>query len=159
MISPLLPPAFSPPCLQPVPSTAACTSKSPADRSQITHGQNFIRTVLLGAKLLAHSFLLTTSYVVLLIIKAQFLGTSSYPSCFTTLSMSQTIGTFLFVCPFPPIILPGAVSLVSLFFKGYYRRTDVTNKGYLPNSSKFSLHLGSTCNVKISSPFFGKCYV
>lgn len=60
------------------------------------------------------------------------------------------------VCPSPPVVPPSAVSLGSLPFKGYYRGTDVINKGYLPNSSKFSLHLGSTCNVKISSPFFEK---
>lgn len=83
---------LSPPLyLQPVPSTVACTSKFPDNRILgLIHGQNFIRPILLGAKLLAHSFLLTTSYVVLLIIKAQFLGIvqsehNSYPSCFTTL--------------------------------------------------------------------------
>lgn len=45
----------------------------PNPQSPWPHGQNFIRIILLGAKLLAHSFLLTTSFVILPIIKAQFL--------------------------------------------------------------------------------------
>lgn len=90
-VSPLLPPAFSPTV------STACTKYSclyfriPRQQSPQPHSwQNFIRTILLDAKLLAHSFLLTTSYVVLLIIKAKYLGIlqsghNSYPSCFTTL--------------------------------------------------------------------------
>lgn len=73
MISPALPPAFSPTI------STACTKYSclyfriPDNGFlSLTQEQNFAWTVLLDTKLLAHSFLLITGYV--FIIKAKFLG-------------------------------------------------------------------------------------